>query len=91
MLGSLVRGVAVLWNGLAHGVGTAARAIGHSARDLDPALRRDGAGLFVLGLAVVVAAEFWFGLPGRFGHVVHVGVSTVIGRLCRRSPRSCSG
>ena len=78
--------MAVLWNGLAHGVGTAARAIGHGARDLDPALRRDGAGLFVLGLAVVVAGEFWFGLPGRFGNVVNVGVSTIIGWLSTSAP-----
>ncbi|MGI3781831.1 MAG: DNA translocase FtsK, partial [Janthinobacterium lividum] len=85
-MGSLVRGVAILWNGLAHGVGTAARAIGHSARDLDPGLRRDGAGLFVLAVAVVIAAEFWFGLPGRFGNVVHVGVSTIIGWLATSAP-----
>jgi len=82
----VLRGLAVLWNGLAHGAGTAARAIGHSARDLDPALRRDGAGLFVLALAVIVAAEFWFGLPGTFGHVVHVGVSTIIGGLSALAP-----
>ncbi|MGI3785765.1 MAG: DNA translocase FtsK 4TM domain-containing protein, partial [Janthinobacterium lividum] len=81
-----LRGAVVLWNGLAHGAGTAARAIGHGARDLDPALRRDGAGLFVLGLAVVVAAEFWFGLPGTFGHVVRIGVSTVIGGLSALAP-----
>ena len=81
-----MRGVAVVWNGLARGLGGAVRAIGHGARDLDPALRRDGAGLFVLGLAVVIAAEFWFGLPGRFGHVVHVGVSTIIGALSALAP-----
>ena len=81
-----MRGVAILWNGLAHGVGSAVRAIGHGARDLDPGLRRDGAGLFVLAVAVVVAAEFWFGLPGRFGQVVHVGVSTIIGWLATSAP-----
>ena len=86
MLGSLLRGVAVLWQGLAHGVGTAARAVGHGARDLDPALRRDGAGLFVLAVAVVIAAEFWFGLPGRFGHLVHLGVSTMVGWLSTLAP-----
>ncbi|WP_204912799.1 DNA translocase FtsK 4TM domain-containing protein [Microlunatus spumicola] len=86
VLGSLVRGLAVLWSGLAHGAGTAARAIGHGARDLDPGLRRDGAGLFVLALAVVIAAEFWFGLPGRFGQIVHVGVSTIIGWLATSAP-----
>ena len=86
VLASVLRGVVVCWQGLAHGVGTAARAIGSSARDLDPALRRDGAGLFVLALAVVVAAEFWFGLPGTFGHVVRVGVSTMIGWLSTSAP-----
>ena len=85
-LGTLLHAVAVVWNGLAHGVGSAVRAIGHGARDLDPALRRDGAGLFVLALAVVVAAEFWFGLPGTFGHIVRVGVSTVIGGLSALAP-----
>ena len=85
-LGSLLHGLAVVWNGLAHGVGSAVRAIGHGARDLDPALRRDGAGLFVLALAVVVAAEFWFGLPGTFGRIVQVGVSTVIGGLSALAP-----
>jgi len=86
VVASVLHGLAVVWHGLAHGVGTAVRAIGHGARDLDPALRRDGAGLFVLGLAVVVAAEFWFGLPGTFGHVVQVGVSTMIGGLSALAP-----
>jgi len=86
LLATLLRGLVAIWRGLAHGVGSAVRAIGHGARDLDPALRRDGAGLFILGLAVVIAAEFWFGLPGRFGHVVNVGVSTIIGGLSALAP-----
>ena len=32
--------------------------------DANPALRRDGIGLFLIGCAIVVAAEFWWGLPG---------------------------
>ena len=76
----------MIWNGVAHGVGAAARGVGRSARDIDPGVRRDGVGLFLLGCAVVVAAEFWFGLPGRFGHAVHVGVSAVIGGLSYVAP-----
>jgi S-DNA-T family DNA segregation ATPase FtsK/SpoIIIE len=51
-------------------VGATIRKIGHTARELDPEHRRDGAGLFLIGLAVVVAAAVWWQLPGR------VGVST---------------
>ena len=81
VLPALGRGITAVWNGLARGVGALARGIGHSARDLDPALRRDGAGLALIGLSVVIAAEFWFGIPGAVGRWVHVGVSTVFGSL----------
>ncbi|HMQ38025.1 MAG TPA: DNA translocase FtsK 4TM domain-containing protein, partial [Micropruina sp.] len=81
MLPALGRGIAAVWNGLARGVGALVRGIGHSARDLDPALRRDGAGLALIGLAVLIAAEFWFGIPGAVGKWVHIGVSTVFGTL----------
>ena len=81
VLPALGRGIAAVWNGLARGVGALTRRIGHGARDLDPALRRDGAGLALIGLAILIAAEFWFGIPGTFGRWIHVGVSTVLGTL----------
>jgi len=80
------RGLAAVWLGLAHVVGAGVRRIGTSAREMDPALRRDGAGLFLVGAAVVVAAEFWWGLPGPVGRVVHVGVAAVIGTLAYAAP-----
>ena len=76
MLARIGRGLRAIWLGLAHLVGSAARAIGTGARDLDPALRRDGIGLFLIGCAIVVAAEFWFGLPGAVGTAIHVGVAS---------------
>ncbi len=79
-------GLVALWLGLAHLVGSAARAIGSGARDLDPALRRDGIGLFLIGSAIVIAAEFWFGLPGAVGNAIHVGVATLIGTLAYAAP-----
>ncbi|HEU5485982.1 MAG TPA: DNA translocase FtsK 4TM domain-containing protein [Microlunatus sp.] len=79
-------GLAATWLGIAHLVGSAARAIGTSARDLDPALRRDGVGLFLVGSAIVIAAEFWFGLPGAVGNAVHTGVATLIGTLAYAAP-----
>ena len=75
-----------IWLGLAHLVGSAARAIGTGARDLDPALRRDGIGLFLIGSAIVIAAEFWFGLPGAVGNAIHIGVATLIGTLAYAAP-----
>ncbi len=75
-----------MWLGLAHLIGAGARRIGSGARDIDPALRRDGVGLFLIGAAIVVAAEFWWGIPGRVGHVIHVGVAGVIGTLAYAAP-----
>ena len=80
------RGVATVWSSLARGVGGAARNVGHSAVDVDPALRRDGIGLFLIGCAIVVAAEFWWGLPGGFGNAIHTGVAGVIGTLAYLAP-----
>lgn len=72
--GLVWRGVSAVWLGLAHGVGAVARGIGHTARDLEPAHRRDGAGLTLLGAAVVVAAAVWWQLPGS----VMDGARTVV-------------
>ena len=52
---------------IAHVVGGTFRAVGARARDLDPAHRRDGAGLAVLGAAIVVAGGVWWRLPGPIG------------------------
>ncbi|MDQ1484488.1 MAG: segregation ATPase FtsK/SpoIIIE, family [Actinomycetota bacterium] len=51
----------------AHLIGGAFRAAGARARDLDPAHRRDGAGLAVLAGAFVVAGGIWWRLPGPVG------------------------
>ncbi len=74
----MVRG---LWLGIAHVLGGLARRIGSSARDLDPAHRRDGIGLLLTGLATVVAAVEWWGLQGPVGSVVHAIVSGTCGRV----------
>ncbi|WP_341719629.1 DNA translocase FtsK [Micromonospora sp. FIMYZ51] len=59
------RGIRALWMGLAHGVGWAVRAA--SGRDLDPEHRRDGAGLLVIGLALLSAGAIWFSAAGPVG------------------------
>ncbi|PFG66910.1 S-DNA-T family DNA segregation ATPase FtsK/SpoIIIE [Propionibacteriaceae bacterium ES.041] len=80
------RGLAAAWNGLAHGTGSAARSIGNGARDVDPALRRDGAGLFLLGVAIVLAAAFWWSIPAPVGPAIVTGVSTLVGTLGFAAP-----
>ncbi|MBC7292467.1 MAG: DNA translocase FtsK 4TM domain-containing protein, partial [Actinotalea sp.] len=72
----IVRGVFL---GSAHLVGGTARRIGHGARDLDPAHRRDGLAFVLLGLAVVVAAREWWGLSGAAGDVIHAVVAGTFG------------
>jgi len=54
--------------------------------DVDPALRRDGIGLFLLGSAIVVGAAVWWGLPGVVGHAIFIGVASTIGTLCYLAP-----
>ena len=56
--------------GLAHSVGWAARGVGRqaaTAREIDPEHRRDGAGLLLLGLAILIGVAVWAGTrrPGR--------------------------
>ncbi|MBA8795441.1 S-DNA-T family DNA segregation ATPase FtsK/SpoIIIE [Friedmanniella endophytica] len=79
---------------MAHAVGHGARMVG-SGRDqregLDPALRRDGVGLFLVGCAIVVAAEFWWGLPAPVGPWIHTGLTSVIGTLAYAAPILLAG
>ncbi|WP_225754114.1 DNA translocase FtsK [Actinotalea sp. Marseille-Q4924] len=72
----IVRGV---FMGSAHLVGGTARRIGHGARDLDPAHRRDGLAFVLLGLAVVVAAREWWALSGAAGEAIHAVVAGTFG------------
>ncbi|GAA0928661.1 DNA translocase FtsK [Nonomuraea longicatena] len=83
MIGKLVVG---LWMLLANGIGGAARALGSSARDLDPAHRRDGVGLAVLAGAIVLAAMTWRESAGTVPDVVNTVVKSVFGSLAWALP-----
>jgi S-DNA-T family DNA segregation ATPase FtsK/SpoIIIE len=75
-----VRAFRATWMGFAHLIGGSARWVGQGARDLDPAHRRDGLGLLLIGLSILVAAREWWGLPGTAGDVVHAVVAGTFGR-----------
>ena len=74
----LVRGA---YLGLAHGVGAMFRGIGRGAKGLDPAHRKDGLALLLLGLALIVAAGTWAQLRGPVGDLVELLVTGAFGRL----------
>jgi S-DNA-T family DNA segregation ATPase FtsK/SpoIIIE len=79
--GGLYRVVRAVWLGLAHAVGAVFRGIGTGARNLDPAHRKDGVALLLLGIALIVAAGTWADLRGPVGDLVEILVTGAFGRL----------
>ncbi|MCP3818632.1 DNA translocase FtsK [Streptomyces sp. A3M-1-3] len=79
--GGVYRLARALWLGIAHAVGAMFRGIGRGAKGLDPAHRKDGLALLLLGLALVVAAGTWSNLRGPVGDLVEMLVTGAFGRL----------
>jgi DNA segregation ATPase FtsK/SpoIIIE, S-DNA-T family len=80
----LGRSVGVLWMGLAHSVGWAARGVGRqaaTAREIDAEHRRDGAGLLMLGFAILVSVAVWVGSAGPVGQWLSDTVRLFFGGL----------
>ncbi|ALC31798.1 DNA translocase FtsK [Streptomyces sp. CFMR 7] len=78
--------VRAIWLGTAHGVGAVFRSIGRGAKGLDPAHRKDGLALLLLGLALIVAAGTWSNLQGPVGDLVEMLVTGAFGRLDLLAP-----
>ena len=72
--------------GLAHLIGRGVRAIGRGARDIDSAVLRDGAGLVMLLIGVLVGVEYWGHVGGIFGTGVRIVFGTLIGALSYALP-----
>ncbi|WP_037841699.1 DNA translocase FtsK [Streptomyces sp. NRRL F-5126] len=79
--GGVYRLVKAVWLGTAHGLGGAMRGIGRGAKGLDPAHRKDGIGLLLLALALIVAAGTWSNLQGPVGDLVTMLITGAFGRL----------
>ncbi|MGW6061555.1 DNA translocase FtsK [Streptomyces sp. NPDC055189] len=79
--GGVYRLARALWLGLAHSVGALFRGIGRGAKGLDPAHRKDGVALLLLGVALIVAAGTWSNLRGPVGDLVEMLVTGAFGRL----------
>ncbi|MBC9729527.1 DNA translocase FtsK [Streptomyces sp. TRM68367] len=79
--GGIFRLARALWLGVAHAVGAVFRGIGRGAKNLDPAHRKDGVALLLLGIALIVAAGTWADLRGPVGDLVEILVTGAFGRL----------
>lgn len=84
--GGVYRLVRAVWLGVAHAVGALFRGIGRGAKGLDPAHRKDGLALLLLGLALIVAAGTWSNLRGPVGDLVEMLVTGAFGRLDLLAP-----
>ncbi len=88
-LTAIGRGIKAIWLGAAHLIGSASRAFGRGARELDPELRRDGLGLTLLVVAAALAAATWFGVDGWFLAWADMVVTAIIGALAWLAPLMC--
>src|SRR5580658_404058 len=79
LLGWILAAIATIWMELARGVGSVARLFGDSARELDPAHRRDGVGLAVLAAAIITAGAAWWHLGSPFGRALTAVVRGAFG------------
>ncbi|MGW8065027.1 DNA translocase FtsK [Streptomyces ziwulingensis] len=79
--GGVYRLVRALWLGIAHAVGAVFRGVGQGAKNLDPAHRKDGVALLLLGVVLIVAAGTWADLKGPVGDLVEILVTGAFGRL----------
>ncbi|WP_181407678.1 DNA translocase FtsK [Nocardioides sambongensis] len=78
---ALFRGLAAVWLGVAHGLGAVVRGIVGGAKEIEPEQRRDGVGLLLCGLAVIVGAAVWFQVSGGFMEFVRTVVSGSVGKI----------
>jgi DNA segregation ATPase FtsK/SpoIIIE, S-DNA-T family len=81
-----LRAIAKGWLLVAGAVGFGARRIGRSAEELHPGHRRDGVGLFWLGMAILLAAGIWVRMHNAVGRDMYQASSGLFGELAFTIP-----
>ncbi|HEU0041765.1 MAG TPA: DNA translocase FtsK 4TM domain-containing protein [Jiangellaceae bacterium] len=71
--------LAAVWMAVAHLVGGTVRRIGSSARELEPEHRRDGVGMSLAGLSIIIAAAVWWSIDGTVAEAIRSLVAGAIG------------
>ena len=79
LAGALGRGTTAFWLGIAHLLGAIVRRIGTTARGLEPEQRKDGLGLALIGLAIIVGAAVWWRLDNPVTEAVRALVEGAVG------------
>jgi S-DNA-T family DNA segregation ATPase FtsK/SpoIIIE len=74
------------WMLAAGAAGFGARRFGRSARDLHPDHRRDGIGLFWLGVTILLGAGIWARMHNAVGRGIYIAASSVFGELAFAIP-----
>lgn len=85
----LGRALLLVWRLLAHTVGFLVRAAGRSARDLDPDLRRDGLGMILLAVGLLIAAAVWWDSEGPLLDLTRTVVVGAVGTFSPVIPLLC--
>lgn len=70
-----------IWLAIATGAGATTRFLLRGAKELDPAHRRDGLGLFVVVLSLIASAGIWFRLDNFFGRTIYSAVAGSFGKM----------
>lgn len=83
---AVFRGLRAIGRGLSTGAGNAVRGIGHGARDVSPAVRRDGRAFVLIILAIVLAAREWFSVTSWAGTAAHTVAAGIFGVLAYGLP-----
>ncbi|TIC79868.1 DNA translocase FtsK [Nocardioides sp. GY 10113] len=81
LFSALARGIAALWLGIAHGVGAIVRGLVGGAKEIEPEQRRDGIGLLLVGLSLIISAAVWFEVPGAVMEFMRAVVSGSVGKI----------